>query len=266
MGEVASARRRVLGRAPGAVLSLPLLLFFALPIAAIVWKSDPQMILGEVRTTELRSAVSLSLRTTFFAALLTIVFGTPLAFLLGRGRFFGRGFVQVLVELPTVLPPAAAGLGLLLAFGRRGLLGHALPWPVAFTTSAVVLAELFVAAPFFVRTLSGALEATDLHLEEQAAVDGASTFRIQTRILLPLLSAPFITGLTLTSARALGEFGATILFAGNLVGRTQTMPLALYVGFEQDPNRATALAAILLTIAFLLLLLASSISRQSSKG
>lgn len=264
MGEVASAHRRVLGRAPGAVLSLPLLLFFALPIMAILWKSNPGTVLSEMRTSEVRSAILLSLRTTLAAVLLTVAFGTPVAFLLGRGRFWGRGLVQVLVEMPTVLPPAAAGLGLLLAFGRRGLVGQSLPWPVAFTTFAVVLAELFVAAPFFVRTLSASLSAMDMHLEEQAALDGASPFRIQTQILMPSLWPPFVTGLTLTAARALGEFGATILFAGNLVGRTQTMPLALYVGFEQDPDRATALAAILLGIAFILLLLTAGLSRYST--
>jgi len=249
VGAVAAKNRRVLGGSLWATLSAPMLFFLALPVVALVWKGNAPSVLNETQSPEVRQAIWLSLKTSLLSLALIVVLGLPLAILLGRRRFFGRGLLQGLVELPAVLPPAAAGIGLLLAFGRRGLVGQPLHLSVAFTTTAVILAQVFVAAPLFIRVASSAFSTFDRLLEDQAATDGASPWRVATRVLMPSLAAPIAGGAILAWARALGEFGATILFAGNLPGTTQTIPLALYLGFEQDLDRAIALAVILLFVA-----------------
>lgn len=226
-----------------------MLLFLALPVLALVLKGNAPGVLKETQSPEVRQAIWLSLKTSFLSLVLIVVLGLPIAILLGRVRFWGRGLLQGLVELPAVLPPAAAGIGLLLAFGRRGLLGQPLHLSIAFTTTAVVLAQVFVSVPLFIRAASGAISTFDRQLEDQAATDGASPWKVATRVLLPSLGAPLAGGAILAWARALGEFGATILFAGNLPGATQTIPLALYLGFEQDLDRAIALAVVLLLVA-----------------
>jgi molybdate transport system permease protein len=233
-----------------------MLLFLALPIVALLAKGNPEIVLREAATPEVRGAVWLSLRTTALSLCLMVVLGLPVAILLGRGRFFGKGLIQGLVELPAVLPPAAAGIGLLLAFGRRGMVGQPLHLSIAFTTTAVVLAQIFVAVPLFIRAAASAISVFDREIEDQAATDGATGWQIATRVLLPPLAAPLAGGAVLAWARALGEFGATILFAGNLPGTTQTMPLALYLGFEQDLDRAVALGVLLLLIAASVLIVA----------
>jgi molybdate transport system permease protein len=162
----------------------------------------------------------------------------------------------VLVDLPTVLPPAVAGLGLLMAFGRRGLLGGwlaALGMEVAFTTSAVVLAQAFVAAPFFIKAASVGLALVNREQEQAASMDGASALRVFRFVTLPQSWRSFLGGAMLCWARAIGEFGATIIFAGNFPGRTQTMPLAVYMSLEIDLGQALTLAAILLLLSFILL-------------
>lgn len=237
-------------------LSTPILFFLAIPILALVAKGDAPTVFAAAKTEEVRQAVGLSLRTSLISLALIVVLGMPLAILLGRGRFFGRGLLQGLVELPALLPPAAAGIGLLLAFGRRGLVGQPLHLSVAFTTTAVVLAQVFVAAPLFVRTASAAISTFDRLLEDQAMTDGANSWRVATKVLIPSLAAPIAGGAILAWARAIGEFGATILFAGNLPGTTQTIPLAIYLGFESDLDRAVALAVILLVVAAAVLLVA----------
>jgi len=254
VGAVAAQSRRVLGGSLWAALSAPMLFFLALPILALLVKGDAPAVWREVQSPEVREAVWLSLRTTALSLLLIVVLGMPLAILLGRVRFWGRGLLQAVVELPAVLPPAAAGIGLLLAFGRRGLVGQPLHISIAFTTAAVVLAQVFVSAPLFIRTASAAISTFDRQLEDQAATDGASPWKVATRVLLPSLAGPIAGGAILAWARALGEFGATILFAGNLPGVTQTIPLALYLGFEQDLNRAIALAVLLLAVAGIVLI------------
>lgn len=245
--------------------SLPLLLFFVLPLLALVLRvplGDPLAALSDPAVGQ---AIQLSLVTTLITLALAVLSGTPLALLLARGRFPGRAALETLLDLPLVLPPAVAGIALLVAFGRFGLLGgvlRAFGVTIPFTTVAVIMAQLFVAGPLFIRTAVGAFSSVERDLEDAAAVDGAGPLRIFRYVTLPLAAAPLAGGAVMTWARALGEFGATIIFAGNLPGVSQTMPLAIYLGFEQDLAAALALSLLLLFISFAVLFLMRGILRQ----
>jgi molybdate transport system permease protein len=177
-----------------------------------------------------------------------------LAFALGRRRFRGSSIIETIVDLPIVLPPSVAGLALLLAFGRRGVVGEplaALGLTVPFTTIAVVLAQVFVAAPFFIRSARAGFASIDRDLEDAARVDGAGEWQVARFVTIPLAATALAAGLVMSWARALGEFGATIMFAGNLEGRTQTLPLVVYSQFQADDlDRSIAAAAILVLAAF----------------
>jgi molybdate transport system permease protein len=210
-------------------------------------------------------AIQLSLVTTLATLALTLAGGTPLALLLARRRFPGHALVETLIDLPVVLPPSVAGIALLVAFGRFGLLGGVLTAfgiTLPFTTVAVIMAQLFVAGPLYIRTAIGAFGDVHRDLEDAAAVDGAGPLRIFRYITLPLAFASLSGGAVMTWARALGEFGATILFAGNLQGITQTMPLAIYLGFEQNLNDALTLSLLLLFVSFAVLFLVRGVLRQ----
>jgi molybdate transport system permease protein len=190
--------------------------------------------------------------------------GTPVAYLLSREDFAGKAIVDALIDLPMVLPPAVAGLALLMAFGRRGLLGPplaAIGIELPFTTAAVVMAQTFVAAPFYVRAAKAGFGSVDRGLEQMSALLGVSDLRTFFRITLPLAAPSLFGGVLMTWARALGEFGATILFAGNFIGRTQTMPLAIYQALESDLGSAIAIAALLIVISFVFLILLRAITR-----
>lgn len=248
--------------------SLPLLLFLLLPLLALIWRTPLPVLLANLRTMGVIQAIRLSLVTTLSTAVLTILFGTPVAYLLARRRFRGRAVLDTLVDLPMVLPPAVAGVALLVAFGRRGLFGAALSelgLEIAFTQTAVVLAQLFVAAPFYVKAAVGGFTAVEREFEEAAAIDGAAPFQIFTYVTLPLVRPVLLGGVVMTWARALGEFGATIIFAGNFPGRTQTMPLAIYLGFELNLSVALTLAIILLVTSFAVLFLVKGILRQAAR-
>jgi molybdate transport system permease protein len=247
------------------LLSLPLFLFFVLPVMALLLRTSGAGVLASLAQPEAFQAVELSLRTTTITAALTVLLGTPLSYLLARRRFPGRRAVDTLVELPTVLPPAVAGVALLVTFGRQGLVGHwlaAAGLPLAFTTTAVVLAQLFVAGPLYVKTMAVGLAAIPSELEQAAVIDGASRWQVFRYISAPLAYPAALSGAVLTWARALGEFGATILFAGNFPGRTQTMPLAIYIGFETDFDVALTLSAILIGVSFLVLILVKLLLQQ----
>lgn len=236
--------------------SLPMLVFLLVPLAALILRIAPAQLLANLTTPEVAQAVSLSMVTTALTVMLTLVFGTPVAYLLARRRFLGRTALDTLIDLPMVLPPSVAGIALLVAFGRRGLLGHylnAAGIDIAFTQTAVVLAQLFVAAPFYIKAAAGGFASIDAELEQAAALDGASAFQVFRFITTPLAWTSLFGGAVMSWARALGEFGATIIFAGNFVGRTQTMPLAIYQGFEQDLSVALTLAVILLVFSFAVL-------------
>jgi molybdate transport system permease protein len=237
--------------------SLPLLTLLLLPILALVQKTPPATLLHYLGQSSTVQAISLSLVTSTATAAAVVVLGLPPAYALARRRFRGQRLVEVLIDLPTVLPPAVAGLALLMAFGRRGLLGswlQKLGIEIAFTPLAVVMAQMFVAAPYYIKTASVGLAGVSVDLERAAALDGAGALQVLRYITLPLAWRGIVGGIVLCWARALGEFGATIIFAGNLPGRTQTMPLAVYLGFEIDLNQALTLGVILLVLSFSILL------------
>lgn len=242
---------------PWHLLSLPMLLFLALPLAALLYRAAPGEIWRNLSMPQVHQAIALSLSTTLISTALIVVFGTPLAFLLAKGRIPLRQVVDSLVDLPAVLPPAVAGVALLITFGRRGVLGGFLAeWDIyiAFTSVAVIMAQVFVASPFFIKAATAGFAAIDPELEQAAALDGANGWQIFRHVTAPLAWNGMVGGAVMAWARALGEFGATIIFAGNYPGRTQTMPLAIYIGFELDLNVALTLAVILMGAAFLVLL------------
>lgn len=247
------------------LISAPMLVFLLLPIVALVLRLDLAQLLANLGNPEVGQAIALSLTTASLSTLLALIFGTPLAFLLARRRFRGRALLDTLIDLPMVLPPAVAGIALLIAFGRRGLVGQQLTAAgisIAFTSVAVVLAQTFVAAPFYVKTAIAGFAGIDREFEQAAAVDGAGAASVFRRITLPLAAPTLLGGLVMTWARALGEFGATIIFAGNFPGRTQTMPLAIYLGFEVELDIALTLALILLATSFGVLFIVKMLLRQ----
>lgn len=244
----------VLLAAPAAIA----LLFLLLPLAALLTRAPWTGLSGLLAEPSVRQALQLSLVSAIAATGLSLLFGVPLAWVLARLRFPGRRLVKALVTLPLVLPPVVGGVGLLYALGRRGVLGPVLTSlgiSLAFSTKGVVLAETFVAMPFMIVTVQGALASSDQRYEQAAETLGASTWTTFRRITLPLVGPSVAAGAVLSFARALGEFGATITFAGNLPGTTQTMPLAVYIALETDPQAAVALALVLLAVSLTILLL-----------
>jgi molybdate transport system permease protein len=243
------------------------ILLLGLPVAAIFARVLPnEALLQTLGRPVVLEALRLSAQTTTLTLALVLALGTPLAWLLARRRLPGQALVEGLVELPMVLPPAVAGIGLLMAFGRRGLLGPPLEsagLSVGFTTAAVVLAQLFVAAPFYVRAARAGFLGVDRDLEEVARTYGASDFETFWRVTVPLSLPSLLAGASMCWARALGEFGATIMFAGSFQGRTQTMPLAIYAALESDLDAALALSALLTIVAFgLLVVLRLTVGRR----
>ncbi|MFD9291934.1 molybdate ABC transporter permease subunit [Streptomyces sp. NPDC060030] len=253
-------RRRRARTGHGRGVPLPLLLpallglaFLIVPLIALLvrapWRSLPELLTG----AEVWQALQLSLICATAATAVSLVIGVPLAWLLARVEFPGRGLVRALVTLPLVLPPVVGGVALLMALGRNGIIGKSLDdWfgiTLPFTTTGVVIAEAFVAMPFLVISVEGTLRAADPRFEEAAATLGASRFTAFRRVTLPLIAPGIAAGAVLAWARALGEFGATITFAGNFPGRTQTMPLAVYLALQSDPEAAIALSLVLLAVS-----------------
>jgi molybdate transport system permease protein len=248
------------------LLAVALVLLLIFPLLALVVRTMQTRAWESAPDAGIPQALGLSLLTTAITSIITITFGTPLAYMLARRQFRMKRFVQVLVELPVVLPPAVAGLGLLLAFGERGLLGpvlDALGISLAFTTAAVVLAQIFVSAPFYVRSAQIGFQGIEGEIEDAARVDGADGLQLFFRITLPLSRRALAAGLTMSWARALGEFGATILFAGSKQGRTRTMPLLVYQSFEQNINAAIWTGLLLVGMALAAMLLAQWLRRKS---
>jgi molybdate transport system permease protein len=226
--------------------------FVLLPLGAIVAKVDWPSFLDLITSEDSEAAFWLSLRTSVASTLGCAVLGVPIAMVLARSDFRLLGVLRSLVLLPLVLPPVVGGLALLYTFGRRGLLGGALDVlgiQIAFSTIAVVMAQTFVALPFLVVSLEGALRTAGDRYEVAAASLGASPTTVFRRITLPLVMPGLVSGLVLAFARSLGEFGATITFAGSLQGRTRTLPLEIYLQRETDPDAAVALALVLLVVA-----------------
>lgn len=239
---------------PGMIM----LMFFALPLAGIILRSIGADFFDNAFSSQSFKALKLSLVTSSITTLLAAGFGTPLAYILARWKSGHRFWIELFVDLPIVLPPSVAGVALLLTFGRRGLLGsvlNVLGISLPFTTTAVVLAQMFVSAPLFIRSARIGFAHVDRQLEESARVEGANQWQMFLEIMFPLSARALASGAILTWTRALGEFGATILFAGNLEGVTQTMPLAIYLGFEKDIGVALALSVVLILVSVFLLLL-----------
>ncbi|MFG3257157.1 molybdate ABC transporter permease subunit [Streptomyces sp. NPDC048172] len=251
--------RRTRGGAPLPLLVPALigLVFLVLPLVALLlrapWRSMPELL----TSAEVWQALQLSLVCATAATAVSLVLGVPLAWLLARVEFPGRGLVRALVTLPLVLPPVVGGVALLMALGRNGVVGQWLEsWfgiTLPFTTTGVVIAEAFVAMPFLVISVEGTLRAADPCYEEAATTLGASRFTAFRRVTLPLVAPGIAAGAVLAWARALGEFGATITFAGNFPGKTQTMPLAVYLALQNDPEAAIALSLVLLTVSIAVL-------------
>ncbi|WP_431993136.1 molybdate ABC transporter permease subunit [Streptomyces albogriseolus] len=247
-------------RAPGRGVPLALLApalvglaFLLVPLLALVVRAPWRDLPEQLTSPAVWDALRLSLVCATTATALSLVVGVPLAWLLARTDFPGRSLVRALVTLPLVLPPVVGGVALLLALGRNGIVGRLLDeWfgvTLPFTTAGVVLAETFVALPFLVISVEGTLRAADPRFEEAAATLGASRFTAFRRVTLPLIAPGVAAGAVLAWARALGEFGATITFAGNFPGRTQTMPLAVYLALQNDPAAAIALSLVLLAVS-----------------
>jgi molybdate transport system permease protein len=234
-----------------------LLAFLALPFLALLLRVRPAEIVARLGSPVVAEALGLSLLTSAVATALVVLFGLPVAWLLATREFRGKAIVEVLVDLPMVLPPTVAGFALLMAFGRAGLAGRALQTfgiSLPFTTAGVIVAQVFMAVPFFVGPARAGIAAVDRRFLDAAATlraDGAFTFF---RVVLPLARRSLVAGAAMSCARALGEFGATITFAGNLPGSTQTMPLAVYVALQSDLDSALVLSVLLLVMAFGLLL------------
>ena len=250
--KAAGSRHFSVGRFVFLSVTLVLLLFLMLPLLAVVLRAFPFRAAGWLSASTF-DALRLSLVTATLSAMLAIVAGTPIAYFLAREEFTGKGIVDALIDIPMVLPPAVAGLALLITFGRRGLLGPVLSAAgidLPFTTAAVVMAQSFVAAPFYIRAAKTGFASVDRGLEQMSALLGVSNLRTFFRITLPLAAPSLFGGALMTWARALGEFGATIMFAGNFQGTTQTMPLAIYIGFESNLDSALALSFILIVVSF----------------
>jgi molybdate transport system permease protein len=253
-------RRRTRGRAAPLPLLLPALVglaFLVVPLLALLVRAPWRDLPSQLTSTEVWQALRLSLVCATSATLVSLVLGVPLAWLLARTRFRGRGLVRALVTLPLVLPPVVGGVALLSALGRNGIVGSYLDdWfglTLPFTTTGVIIAEAFVAMPFLVISVEGTLRAADPRYEEAAMTLGASRFTAFRRVTLPLIAPGVAAGSVLAWARALGEFGATITFAGNFPGRTQTMPLAVYLAMQSDPAAAIALSLVLLAVSITVL-------------
>ncbi|MCI0394449.1 MAG: ABC transporter permease [Chloroflexi bacterium] len=235
-----------------------------LPVLALVWRAVSSQSLAAIAEPMALAALRLSLVTSTISTAVVLLAGTPLAYMLARWSFRGRRWVELLVDLPIVLPPSVAGLALLLAFGRRGLLGAPLAVlgvSLPFTTAAVVIAQAFVAGPLYIRAARIGFATIDRQLEEAAYTEGANQWQLFRFVMLPLTFPAILGGVLLCWTRALGEFGATILFAGNLLGRTQTMPLAIYIGFERNLGVAMALSTLLLLVSAVFLALLRRLER-----
>ncbi len=251
-------RNRSVG-VPAAAVAVALLgaLFFLIPLAGLVWRAPWSGLLDELGDSEVRQALRLSLVCSLCATALSLLVGVPLAWVLARGRFPGRRLLRALTTLPMVLPPVVGGVALLLAFGRRGLAGQWLDsWfgiTLPFTTAGAILAETFVAMPFLVLTAEAGFRSADQRLEEAARTLGARPWTVFRRVTLPLVGPSLAAGAVLAWARALGEFGATITFAGNFPGETQTTPLKVYLLLESRPEAAIVLSLVLLAVSLAVL-------------
>ena len=249
--------RRAFGFGFLVAVAVVTLAFLALPIVGIFVHTSPGNLFDQLSNPVVKDALVVSLKTSLIAQALILLFGTPTAYLLATHRFTGHSLAVTLVELPLVLPPAVAGIGLLAALGREGLLGSTLSVlgvALPFTQTAVTIAVAYVASPLYIRQAIACFEATDPYLTAASRTLGAGPVRTFFRVVLPLARGGLVAGLALSFARGLGEFGATIMFAGSLQRVTQTLPLAIYAEFDVNFDTAVAMGGVLILISAVLLL------------
>lgn len=261
MKQLKGTTRQHFGRWPGRILvggmATLFFLFLGVPLASLLFHEAPAQVWLALQQPDVLQALQVSILTTTLSTLLAILFGLPVAYLMARTTFPGQKVLDTLITMPTVFPPVVAGVALLLTFGRMGLLGKYLTFfgiTLPFTTAAVVIAQTFIAAPFFVNSTKAGLQQLDRRYELAAYTLRASPLYAFWHVVLPLIRPALLSGIGLTWARALGEFGATITFAGNFQGITQTMPIAVYIAAETDLDKAIALSVVLLAVSFGLLL------------
>lgn len=253
------------GRLLLGVIIVLALAFISIPIASLFLKISLGDFLTSLNDPTVADALWLSLITATASTIIVLLFGTPIAYINARFEYRGRMLVDTITDIPAVLPPAVAGLALLMAFGRRGIIGqyfHLFGVDIAFTTFAVVLAQVFVSSPFYIRQARMSFQGVDIEYEETARTMGSSRWNTFSRISLPLASSGLLSGAIMAWARALGEFGATIMFAGNMPGVTQTMPLAIYSSFEGDIGPALSISIVLVAISFAVILSVKLLGRR----
>jgi molybdate transport system permease protein len=249
------------------LIILTTILFFTLPVFSLLLKITLEEFVSAILKPDVKSAIFLSLITATTATVIIVLIGTPLAFLNARVSYPCRNFVETLIDLPIVLPPSVAGLALLVLLGRRGLIGSYLNdigIAIIFTTLAVIIAQVFVAGPLYIRQAKSAFAMVDPVYESAARTLGASPLKTFLKITVPLARTGLLSGVILSFARAIGEFGATIMVAGNLPGKTQTMPLAIYGLMQSDITASIALSIVLIGISCLILVLIRIISGRSA--
>lgn len=249
--------RRTLMAIGAAALLISVTLYLVLPVVALFFRTTPELFVSSLSDSVVQSALRLSLITSVISLGIVILVGTPFAYVHSRNIYPGKMIVDTIIDLPLVLPPAVAGLALLVLYGRIGLIGGYLNMfgiTLAFTSLAVIIAQIFVASPFYLRQAKSLFEQLDPSYEHTARTLGASPLRILTTITIPLTANGLVSGAVMTFGRALGEFGATIMFAGNLPGVTQTMPLAVYVGMEGNFNVGLTISILLVLISFAIMI------------
>ena len=249
--------RRALAGLGACLLILAVTLYLLLPIVALFFRTTPELFLATLRNPEVISALTLSLATSIISLVVVILIGTPFAYIHCRHQYPGKVIVDTIIDLPLVLPPAVAGMALLVLYGRMGLVGKYASMfgiSIAFTTLAVIMAQIFVASPFYLRQAKSLFDQIDPAYELTARTLGASRFRVFSRVVVPLTAGGLVSGAVMTFGRALGEFGATIMFAGNLPGVTQTMPLAVYVNLAGDFNVGLTISILLVLISFAIMI------------
>ncbi|HYA82300.1 MAG TPA: ABC transporter permease [Candidatus Bathyarchaeia archaeon] len=237
--------------------------FISLAIVSLFFRISLNGFFQSLTTEVVVEAIKLSILTSFFSLIIVIVLGTPIAYINARYRYLGKQLVDTLIDIPVVLPPAVAGLGLLMAFGRRGLVGQylsAFGFDIAFTTLAVIMAQVFVSSPFYIRQAKTSFEDVNSEFEAAARTLGATPLGVFFRITVPIAMNGLVSGAIMAWARALGEFGATVMFAGNFQGRTQTMPLAIYSALESNLDAAISLAIILVIVSFIIIAVIKSLT------
>jgi len=266
-GRIPEKYRRILSHGAAGLLILIVTLYLVLPVIALFFRTTPELFLASLADPLVISALWLSFSTSTISLAIVILVGTPFAYVHSRSTYPGKVIVDTLIDLPLVLPPAVAGFALLVLYGRMGLLGqyfNMMGISIAFTTLAVIMAQIFVASPFYLRQAKSLFEQFDQSYEHTARTLGASKLRTFLTITIPLTASGLVSGAVMTFGRALGEFGATIMFAGNLPGVTQTMPLAVYVGMESNFNLGLTISILLVIISFVIMITVRLVTRNEA--